>query len=100
MNLSIYIDRQREWSEQVFGHSTRAEGICKHIEKELGEIRASPHDLMEWVDVVILALDGAWRAGYTSEEICAALEQKHAINFARDWPHNVDETLPVEHVKA
>jgi hypothetical protein len=68
IDLKDYLLRQKDWSERAFGEGRRTEGICKHIEKELAEIRAYPEDIMEWVDVAILALDGAWRAGYTPDE--------------------------------
>ena len=102
MDLLDYLNRQIPWSERTFGHSVRTVGITKHIEKELAEIRAAPHDLTEWVDVVILALDGAWRAGYTAEEIAAALERKQAVNMARQWPHacNCDPNEPSEHIRS
>ena len=100
MNLIEYLNRQIPWSERTFGHSVRTVGITKHIEKEIAEIRAAPHDLTEWVDVVILALDGAWRAGYTAEEIADAMAMKQAENFCREWPHasSVDPNEPVEHI--
>ena len=102
MDFIQYIVKQREWSERTFGHSTRTNGITRHIEKELAEIRVAPRDLGEWIDVVILALDGAWRAGYTPEEIVAELERKQAVNFAREWPpaKDVDPDQPSEHVRA
>ena len=101
MNLIDYLNRQIPWSGRTFGHSVRTVGITRHIEKELAEIRAAPHDLTEWVDVVILALDGAWRAGYTAEEIAAALERKQAENFCREWPpaSDVDPNEPSEHIR-
>jgi hypothetical protein len=101
-SISDYVKRQRDWSEKTFGHSVRTMGITKHIEKEIAEIRAAPHDLMEWVDVIILALDGAWRAGYTPEQIQEAMERKQAVNFARQWPPAVDcdPDQPSEHVKS
>ncbi|WP_231753038.1 dATP/dGTP pyrophosphohydrolase domain-containing protein [Burkholderia sp. TSV86] len=58
-----YLQRQREFSERTFGPGARTAGVCDHIRKELKEIEANPGDLTEWIDVVILALDGAWRAG-------------------------------------
>ena len=93
--------RQIKWSERTFGHGVRTGGITRHIEKELAEIRAAPHDLTEWADVVILALDGAWRAGYAPEEIAAALERKQAVNFARQWPpaSDVGPNEPTEHIR-
>ena len=101
MNLIEYITRQREWSEQTFGHSVRTNGITRHIEKELAEIRAAPHDLTEWIDVVILALDGAWRAGYTPEQIAEGMQRRQSVNFNRRWPaaNNCDPEQPIEHIR-
>jgi hypothetical protein len=94
-----YINEQIEWSKKTFGEGKRTEGICKHIEKEVNEIRQSPLDILEWVDVIILALDGAWRAGYTSDEIWKAMEKKHHINFTRRYPKPSSQDEPVEHVR-
>ena len=55
------------WSWKTFGPGARAEGICKHIEKELLEVRAKPDDLSEWVDIILLATDGALRAGSVAQ---------------------------------
>jgi hypothetical protein len=85
-DLRAHLERQREWSAHTFGPGTRTEGISDHIRKELAEIADKPHDLSEWIDVVLLALDGAWRAGYTAAEICAALAQKQRKNELRKWP--------------
>ena len=81
----------------TFGEGQRTVGITKHIRKELDEILENPTDLMEWIDVIILALDGAWRAGYTPRQIVEALDQKQQINFAREWPPNSDPNEPTEH---
>lgn len=54
---------QRRWSEATFGPGPRTLGITAHIRKELQEIEDDPTDLTEWIDVAILALDGAWRTG-------------------------------------
>ena len=86
MNLIEHLRRQRAWSEQTFGPGPRTLGVTDHIRKELLEIELKPDDLSEWIDVAILALDGAWRAGYTPEEIVAALEAKQTKNESRAWP--------------
>lgn len=99
ITLGQYIADQKEWSLKTFGGAKRVEGICKHIEKELGEIRSNPSDVMEWVDVVILALDGAWRAGYSPREVKEALYQKQQKNFSRQWPELSDENQPTEHIR-
>jgi hypothetical protein len=86
MRLETYITEQRKFSSETFGPGARTKGVIDHIRKELTEIEAKPSDLFEWVDVIILALDGAWRAGYEPEEICDALEVKAARNKRREWP--------------
>ena len=99
MNFAHYITKQMHWSLSTFGAGPRTEGICKHIESELDEIREEPKDLGEWVDVMILAIDGAWRAGFNSDEIMAALVSKQATNFTRRWPAPQPEDHPTEHIR-
>lgn len=86
IDLVAHLQRQRDFSARTFGPGNRTAGVIDHIRKELREIEESPLDLSEWIDVVILAFDGAWRAGYTPEEIAAALVAKQAKNEARTWP--------------
>lgn len=86
LDLVDYLDHQRAWSERTFGPGPRTGGVIDHIRKELLEIENAPADLTEWIDVVILALDGAWRAGHTSQAIVQALIAKQAKNEARAWP--------------
>jgi dATP/dGTP diphosphohydrolase len=80
------LKRQMKWSENVAGPGERTKGLIEHIRKELQEIELNPQDLEEWIDVVMLALDGAWRLGYTPNEIVTALAMKQAKNEARKWP--------------
>ena len=98
--LEEYLEDQIEWSKRTFGEGKRTEGILKHIEKEIIEVRKSPEDLLEWIDIAILALDGAWRAGYQPEEIVMALVEKQEINFGRKWNVPGSENEPVEHVRS
>ncbi|HHJ1578118.1 dATP/dGTP pyrophosphohydrolase domain-containing protein [Pseudomonas aeruginosa] len=63
--FDLHLERQRRFSERTFGPGSRAAGVVDHIRKELREIEEAPGDLAEWIDVVILALDGAWRTGAT-----------------------------------
>lgn len=97
-SLEEYIEKQREWSLATFGPGLRTGGIVAHIKKELIEIEEEPESL-EWIDVIILGLDGAWRAGYDPDDIVRALVDKQDINFARDWPEPVSQDEPVEHVR-
>lgn len=100
MDLKLYLRQQREWSLRTFGPGPRTVGLTKHIEKECGEIRESPRDLEEWADVMILALDGFWRAGGGEDDLPYYLLRKQCKNFARKWPPHLPEDQPVEHVKA
>lgn len=101
MNLITHLYRQRDWSLSTFGPGHRAEGLCDHIRKELAEVAAAPNDLNEWVDVAILALDGAWRAGFSPEEIARAIEAKQTKNEARKWPdwRTAEPGKAIEHVR-
>jgi|GEM_PF-3114329 len=98
-DLVAHLDRQRAFSVKAFGPGARAEGISDHIRKELAEVAAAPEDLSEWIDIVLLALDGAWRAGHSSAAIAGALAGKLAKNEQRDWPdwRTVDPSKAIEH---
>lgn len=100
-DLIAHLHRQRYFSLNTFGPGARTGGLLEHIRTELKEIEAAPNDLSEWIDVVILAFDGAWRAGYTSDEIASALEAKQTKNESRTWPdwRTVPEGKPIEHVR-
>lgn len=81
-----YLRDHIAWSKKVFGDGERTEGLCKHIESELSEVRAvNGKDLYEWIDIIILALDGAWRAGFSPFEIAMALRRKQDSNKTRSW---------------
>ncbi len=98
-DLVAHLRRQRAFSERTFGPGARAQGVLAHIRKELAEIETNPGDVAEWIDVVLLAFDGAWRAGFAPEQIAEALAAKQARNEARDWPdwRSVAPGAPIEH---
>lgn len=73
-DLVAHLHRQRAVSLATFGPGTRADAVLDHLRKEMEDVEAAPYALTEWVDVVRLALEGAWRAGYTPEDIAAALD--------------------------
>ncbi len=85
-DLVSHLHRQAEFSARTFGPGARVEGVTDHIQKELAEVRDSGGALAEWVDVIILGLDGAWRSGATPEQIVAAIEAKQTKNEGRSWP--------------
>jgi dATP/dGTP pyrophosphohydrolase len=97
-----HLTRQREWSRATFGPGRRTGGVIDHIRKELAEIEADPTELGEWVDVIILGFDGAWRAGWEPHQIIAAIKAKQATNETRTWPdwRTRSESVAIEHDKA
>lgn len=96
-----HIDHQAAWSAATFGPGDRTVGVVDHIRKELREILDAPGDLYEWVDVIILAIDGAWRAGFDGQQIVEAVKAKQAINEARTWPdwRTQATDAAIEHVR-
>lgn len=100
-DLVAHLERQRAWSLRTFGPGQRTAGVIDHIRKELREIEAQPNDLEEWVDLILLAMDGAWRAGHSPEAIALGVDAKQAKNEARNWPdwRTVDPGKAIEHVR-
>ncbi|MGO4700242.1 dATP/dGTP pyrophosphohydrolase domain-containing protein [Dyella sp. 2RAB6] len=98
-DFAAHLLRQRYFSERTFGPGYRAKGVVAHIRKELNEIESAPADLTEWIDVAILALDGAWRSGATPQQIIDALVAKQAKNEGRAWPdwRTMDPDSAIEH---
>lgn len=101
LDLVAHLYRQREFSRTTFGPGPRTNGVITHIRKELIEIEEHPSDLMEWIDVVMLALDGAWRAGHEPAAIALALATKLTRNELRTWPdwRTVAPDTAIEHVR-
>jgi hypothetical protein len=96
-----YLQHQKEWSTKTFGPGERNEGVTDHIIKELQEIKDSD-DPYEWIDVIILALDGAWRAGLEPEEIIRAIHAKQRENELRSWPdwRTAEPGKAIEHIRS
>lgn len=91
--------RQAEWSERTFGPGARVDGLVDHIKKELVEVQESGGALEEWIDVLILALDGCWRTGADPDDIEKALRAKQQKNEERTWPdwRTAPEGKAIEH---
>jgi hypothetical protein len=110
------------FSRKTFGAGMRTEGLCRHLEKEIAEVRAKPNDVKEWIDIIILGLDGAWRCLYygswcrlrfgstpvplvtvtkkLAEVTTDALLAKTSENmFERNWPPPGPEDVPTEHIR-
>lgn len=115
MDLKQWMMTFVPWSSKTFGPGMRTEGLLKHIAKEMDEVRKNPSDVTEWIDIAILALDGAWRASFYSDygkaepvrwnrlEFVAGLVTNKFfcksidVMFHRTYKRNDDESQPVEH---
>ena len=84
-NMTAHLHRQIDWARQTFGPGPRTAALLDHIRKELAEIAESPSDTREWLDVVILALEGAMRTGVSPANLCATLTAMQERNEARKW---------------
>lgn len=98
---AAHLAHQREWSRRTFGPGARTAGVLDHITKEIEEVRAAPDDVTEWADLLILAFDGAWRAGHEPQAVIDAIKAKQARNESREWPdwRNSDPDKAIEHVR-
>lgn len=112
MNLEQHLLRQMAFSHATFGPGERTKGVIDHIKKELDEVEESDGSAEEWVDVVILALDGLTRrlaycgGGRGDPELvalnaCRLIEVKQARNEARDWPdwRTMSADKAIEHIR-
>jgi dATP/dGTP diphosphohydrolase len=99
---AAHLERQRNFSVSIFGPGKRTDNLIDHIAKELDEIRDDPRDVSEWVDVIILAFDGAWRAGWEPQQIIDAIIAKQERNEQRTWPdwRAADPGKAIEHVRS
>lgn len=96
MNLVEHLKRQIAFSKGAFGPGDRKAGVIDHIRKELVEVEESETPAHEWVDVVILALDGLTRelarcydgihTDAVAEKAAAMILAKQGINEDRVWP--------------
>lgn len=91
----------KEWNFNTYGPGERLTGTIEHIKNELEEIEKEPHDLVEWVDVMMLAINGALRHGHEPQAIIDAFHKKFDINKKRKWKdwREVPEGEPITHIK-
>jgi len=96
-----FINRQHAFSQCTFGPGERTEGVLAHIAKEAAEVCSNPDDVFEWVDIILLAIDGALRRGFSAYSIVLALQKKLDINKARRWPdwRTAPVDSAIEHLK-
>ena len=112
MDLKQHLIRQMAFSHATFGPGERTNGVVDHIRKELKEVQDANGEAAEWVDVVILALDGLTRRlAYcngarqepreVAEIACRMIDGKQSRNEARDWPdwRTQSKDKAIEHVR-
>lgn len=97
LDLESHLIRQMAFSHATFGPGTRTAGVIDHIRKELVEVEQANGSSDEWVDVVILALDGLTRQiafctgergnpQRVAEVAVQMLVGKQTRNESRVWP--------------
>lgn len=96
------LDFVRRWNLAAYGPGKRTEGTLDHIRKELVEIEKDPSDPIEWVDVILLALNGLMRLDYDGDAIIQFIRAKMAKNALRDWPDwtKQDPNKAITHTKS
>lgn len=112
MDLKQHLIRQMAFSHATYGPGQRAGGVINHIRKELVEVEESEGSAEEWVDVVILALDGLTRhlafslgdgsrrdPSTTAQIAIDLIEAKQTKNEGRVWPdwRTADPNKAIEH---
>jgi hypothetical protein len=67
----------------------------------LKEVAKDPGDMSEWADIIILGIDGAFRAGYSPGEIVSGIRNKFDRNQRRIWPdwRKAEPGKAIEHIK-
>lgn len=82
-------DRQAAWSERTFGADRGPVGPLRHLLRELDEVaRATSADaVLEWADVLILAIDAARRSGAfaRSRLRVGGVEPSHSLRNQVVW---------------
>lgn len=97
-----WLNDYHTWASETFGPGLRTNGVIEHITKELEEIRQDPLDYKEWIDVIILAINGAMRTvGGNPQVIIDGLINKLAVIKQRSWPdwRTMSEDRAIEHIK-
>jgi len=100
-DFAAFIGDLNKWATEIAGPGPRTDSLLKHIESEVVEILADPSDPTEWVDVAMLALDGAVRVGATPQAVVATIEAKFAKNQKRTWPdwRTADPNRALSHIR-
>lgn len=108
------VHKAAAFSRATFGPGERTEGVIDHMTKEFKEILSEDTPggrAEEWVDEVILAIDGLTRAlqaddsnkslDWVASDAVAMITAKYNKNEMRNWPdwRTADPNKAIEHVK-
>lgn len=103
MNNSEKIQDWMEKVKEIFPKSTSV-GSLRHLLREIQEtideidsddpspLQDEGIPLMEYADCILCILSSASFAGFTSEQIFKAVNNKIDINYKRSWKYNGDNT--------
>jgi len=97
-NFKEFIERKMKWSFETFGEQEVC-GVIDHIKDELLEVKENPEAIEEWIDIILLAIDGASRVGFSADDIINELERKLQINTSRRWEGVEKGTSAIKHIK-
>ena len=97
-------DRWQELQDDIGEFTTKtfknasARSKALHLSEEAIEAADDPADIIEWADCMILLLDGARHAGFSTEDLYHAVLQKMEINKKRKWG-SADAEGVVRHIE-
>ena len=103
-DLIAHLTRQGAFGRATFGPGPRTEGVLKHIESEIEEVRRAADEgdldelVKEWTDIAILGLDGLIRAVRAREE---AFNAQRMLSLARPYiTHDEVARMAVDNIVA
>ena len=103
-DLIAHLTRQGAFGRATFGPGPRTEGVLKHIESEIEEVRRAAEEgdldelVKEWTDIAILGLDGLIRAVRAREE---AFNAQRMLSLARPYiTHDEVARMAVDNIVA
>lgn len=87
--LLRFLSEKWEHSQRVFGPQTTT-GVLNHVRSEVEEIQEEPTDITEWVDLILLGMDGAMRScpdpKTAPQEVVRAIRDKFEVVKKRQYP--------------
>ena len=86
------------WADQTFGENRPPDGAIAHLQREVQELAAEPHDVWEYVDCLTLLLDAMSNAGINIRSVLSFSWDKLDINRHREWGE-VQPDGTIEHVR-